>query len=340
MKGLTQRLTAALIRNILEICSIDIVHQFTSFTRMIMYFLMKNRSNLLINDEFFDDIGCSVTWITENVSKASLSKDVIIYLHGGGFTSRDGAELIFGSKMIPLLSKLLRKSPPMVCAVMYSLATCTKASFPQPTNEVILIQEELKKRGYNVVSVCGDSAGGSLALSSLLKMQEQSSIPIPPCAIAISPVVDCGMKCKSIFENANKDFLNYSWMLKCRYAYLLGKHHLLEDDYEKYNKMIKDPLASMVYASSTQLMKLPPLLLIGGGDEMIIDDIRIFANKIKEVHQHNHHDKITYIEAEGEVHIYPYFDTGDIASDAFVQMAKFIQPHCCLSCTEDVHINL
>ena len=344
MTGTIQKITASFIRNILEICSISFVDHFTYITRFLIYYSMKYsyNSNLLINDELFDDIGCSVTWITENVSKNKLSKDVIIYLHGGGFTSRDGAELIFGTKMIPLLSQLLGKdkAPPMVCGVMYTLATSTKKSFPKPTNEIISIQYQLKQRGYNIISICGDSAGGSLALSSLIEMQEQSSIPIPPCAIAISPVVDCRMNCKSIINNCNKDFLNHTWMLKCRYAYLLGKYDLSEEDREQYDKAIANPLASMVFASKTQLLKLPPLLLMGGGDEMIIDDVRAFANQIKDVHQHNHHDKIRYIEAPGELHIYPYFDNSYQSTDAFIQMARFIQPHCCLDCTEDVHINL
>ena len=97
---------------------------------------------------------------------------ILIYVHGGGYT-------ILGA------NSTLNNSVPManttglrVMSIDYSLAP--SSNWNQITSEVVSVIQALKDKGYSLddIAMYGDSAGGGLVASSVLKMRDEG-IGIP-----------------------------------------------------------------------------------------------------------------------------------------------------------------
>ena len=95
------------------------------------------------------------------------NKKVLIYLHGGGYTTL-GANSTLGNVVTVANSTGLR-----VISIDYSLAPFSK--WNQTTNEVISVIQALRDQGYslNNIAMYGDSSGGGLVAGSILKMRDE-----------------------------------------------------------------------------------------------------------------------------------------------------------------------
>ena len=114
-------------------------------------------------------------WIDQN--------KVLIYVHGGGYT-------ILGA------NSTLNNSVPManatglrVISIDYSLAPSSK--WNETTSQVVSVIKALKDQGYLLenIAMYGDSAGGGLVASSVLKMRDEG-IGIPAALVLWSPWTD------------------------------------------------------------------------------------------------------------------------------------------------------
>jgi acetyl esterase/lipase len=104
--------------------------------------------------------------------------------------------------------------------------------------------------------LAGDSAGGGLAVSLMLRLRAEG-LPSPVAAALFSPWTDLAAASPSVRSNEEKD------ALFTRKVILIGGRAVLG------MANARDPLASPVYGD---LAGLPPMLVHAGADEALRDD--------------------------------------------------------------------
>jgi acetyl esterase/lipase len=105
---------------------------------------------------------------------------VLVYMHGGGFVFWSA----LGSSAVVADASGLR-----VISIDYTLAPVGK--WDRDTDEVVAVVQALVSQGYRLQDIVmyGDSAGGSLAASSILKMRDRG-LGMPAAVVLWSPGVD------------------------------------------------------------------------------------------------------------------------------------------------------
>ena len=107
----------------------------------------------------------------------------LIYVHGGGYTILGANSTLNNSVPISNATGL------RVISIDYSLAPFSK--WNETTSEVTSVIKALKDQGYSLenIAMYGDSAGGGLVASSVLKMREEG-IGLPAALVLWSPWTD------------------------------------------------------------------------------------------------------------------------------------------------------
>lgn len=175
---------------------------------------------------------------------------VLFYLHGGGY--RSGSCVTHRD----LASRLSLASGARVLLFDYRLAP--EHPFPAAVEDAVRAYRWLIGEGFEPedVAVGGDSAGGGLALATMVRLREQG-IALPAAAVLLSPWVDLALTGPSIRTLAG---LAPS-----------GSPRELAEAADLYLAATdpKEPLASPLYAD---LGGLPPLLVQVGDHELLLDD--------------------------------------------------------------------
>jgi len=186
-------------------------------------------------------------------------KRTVLYLHGGGYCIGSCASY---RKPIATLSKVTQSQ---FLLLEYSLAPENR--FPCALEEAfeaycwLLEQKEINPES---IIISGDSAGGGLAVALLLLLKERE-VAMPAGGVLISPWVD--LSHDSCVHRMDSNNLNPN-CLSSRFA----RAYLGDAD-------PKNPLASPYYADC---QGLPPCLIMAGGHEPLLEDIRSFYSKCKE----------------------------------------------------------
>lgn len=185
-------------------------------------------------------------------------KEAILFFHGGGFTVGSTAD------HIGLCSRLADEAGMPVLGVDYRLAP--ESCFPSQVQDAIDAYRFLLAKGFPASSIVpvGISAGGTLVLSLLIAARD-AHIPLPSCAVCMSPAVSMLFEGHSVRENISTDWVTPERLDSIRAAYLQGADP-------------RQPLASPVFAD---LEGLPPLMIQAGGGELLRDDIIGFAEKAR-----------------------------------------------------------
>lgn len=181
---------------------------------------------------------------------------IIIFLHGGGFAM--GSVKTHG-KMVSHFARELQAS---ILFIEYALAP--EHPFPAGLNDVLTVYRELANRypGYRI-NLIGDSAGASLIISAIGEMIK-IHLPLPDAVVLISPWVSLECDYPSMKENARLDqSLNKDMLHVFARAYT-GDFPL--------------EVSSPKKASLTQF---PPVLILVGTNEILLDDSKHFYNDIK-----------------------------------------------------------
>src|SRR5262245_46391983 len=124
--------------------------------------------------------GVPAEWVS--VPESDRSR-VILYFHGGGYsigsaeTHRD------------LVARLCRAAGARALSVDYRLAP--EHRFPAAVEDAVASYRWLLDRGVPATAIvlAGDSAGGGLALGTLLALRDKA-VPLPMAAVCMSPVTD------------------------------------------------------------------------------------------------------------------------------------------------------
>ena len=184
---------------------------------------------------------------------------VFFLLHGGGYTS--------GSPRThrKLAANLSRAAFARVLTPDYRLAP--EHPFPAGVKDALKAYGWLLDQGIaadNIV-VGGDSAGAGLALSMLVALRDAGA-KLPRAAVLMSAWTDLTTSSPSHAANRKID--------------LQVTRQGLRDAGELYmgGRDPANPMASTLFADLTGL---PPLLLQVGGDEVLLDDSRLFAERAR-----------------------------------------------------------
>ena len=174
----------------------------------------------------------------------------LLYLHGGAFVIGNAV----GYR--PVWGGLARAAGARGLAIDYRLAP--EHPFPAAVDDAVAAYRWLLAEGRKPGSIviAGDSAGGGLTVSMLVKARDEG-LPMPAAALAISPWADLQCVGQSIVTKAEADpALDKAGLVNMAAHYLGGRSP-------------REPLASPIHAD---LRGLPPLLIQVGSAEILLDD--------------------------------------------------------------------
>lgn len=182
----------------------------------------------------------------------------IFYVHGGGFVSCSP------ETHRPITATLARLTRFPVFSVDYRLAP--EHRFPAGPEDVFnaylwLLEQNVRPEK---LAVAGDSAGGGLTLSLLLRLRDER-LPLPACAVCFSPWADLTGKSASHEANGDADDMFYP-----------------ENNDEFAHAYLGDAAVDAPYASPVfgEFENFPPVLFQVGSTEMLVDDSRVIHEKI------------------------------------------------------------
>lgn len=180
--------------------------------------------------------GVTGAWVS---SPDADQQSVLFYLHGGGYTA--GSAITHRE----LAARLCLASGMRLLLINYRLAP--EDPFPAAVEDAGNSFRWLLDCGIapTRIVIGGDSAGGGLALATLLWLR-QHHLALPAAALLLSPWLDLALTGASLQSHATVDPL----VTKAALA-LAATHYLANAD-------AKTPLASPLYAD---LQDLPPLLI-------------------------------------------------------------------------------
>lgn len=196
-----------------------------------------------------DDAPVTSYWI---VTPQSNPDKILLFFHGGEFNrgSTYGHENFCG--------KLAKYTGFTVFSIDYRLAP--EHPFPAAVEDCLNSFLWLLEEGFNAqdIVITGISAGGTLALSTVLALKKKDLIPLG--AVCMSPAVDLNFPVVPKHLKDVKDWINHEYLDKIRELYLQGHD-------------ARNPLASPIYGD---LEGLPPILLQVGGRELLLCDMKRF----------------------------------------------------------------
>lgn len=206
----------------------------------------------------------------------------IFYIHGGAYFNT------FDKYHFKFIKKLIKKINAFVIAPNYDLIPFSNAE-KMVSNLYIIYANYINSNPKKKMILMGDSAGGGLALSLSLMLNE-NNIKLPDKTILLSPCTDINMNNPEMDIYAKKDPWLYKDRLKVCVKYFAG------------NLPYSDYRCSPVFGD---IKALKNMLIFVGTCEQLYPDIKLFFDKLT--------DKETnkLIVGENMLHVYPILPIGE-----------------------------
>jgi acetyl esterase/lipase len=204
----------------------------------------------------------------------------LLYLHGGAYA--------IGSPSThrALAARLGRAAGLNALVPDYRLAP--ENPFPAAVEDALASYRWLIESGTSPerIVIAGDSAGGGLAMATLLSIRDHGN-PLPVAAAILSPWTDLAMTGESLKSREQDDpMLRRKGLAEQAEMYLDGHDPM-------------DPLASPIYADFTGL---PPLIIHVGSAEILFDDSVRLAERAKAAGV-----EVSFHVYEDMMHVWHYF---------------------------------
>lgn len=241
--------------------------------------------------------GVEAEWI----ERAESNLGVILYLHGGAYALGS----ITGHR--EWIARLAQATRMRCLALNYRLAP--EHPFPAALDDVAASYHWLLSQGVDPshIILAGDSAGGGLALSTLVRLRDAGE-QLPAGAVCLSPWTDLALTGASNHRKAKVDFILNRDTLQKYASYYVVQHN------------VANPWISPLYADLTGL---PPLLIQAGSDEILLDDATRFAEKARAAGVN------ISLEIWDEMfHVFQLFSFLPETKQAISQIAAFASQHC------------
>lgn len=206
------------------------------------------------------DLSVAAEWV---IAPNSEPNKRLLYIHGGSWMAGSPAS------HRSITSRLAELTGCVVLSIAYRLAP--EFPFPNGLNDCVASFKwlcENHPHGQSTadkVYVSGDSAGGNLSLSLILKLQQEQA-RVPDATAAFSPATDLTFSSDTIEKNNAIDPIINAELLP-----LVVQNYLQGGD-------PKDPLVS---PARGDLSNLPPILIQTGEREVLLGDSFIFADAAK-----------------------------------------------------------
>lgn len=216
--------------------------------------LLGNSKDILMREVTIQDM--TGEWVC--VNRAHMKKYVILYCHGGGYST--GSHIYART----LTHKLAASTSMDVLSFDYRLAP--EHPYPAATEDAMKAWDYLMLLGYGAreVIVAGDSAGGNLALSLVLKLKEQKRL-LPRGLVLMSPWTDLTSSGKTHKTKAELDpVLNAEYLNRMIANYAKGRE-------------LSDPLISPLFGD---FQGFPPVYIQAGDNEILLSDSEMLHKKM------------------------------------------------------------
>ena len=203
--------------------------------------------------EPIDAHGVPAEWTS---TPAANGERVILFLHGGGYVS---GSLKSHRHMV---AQAGREARARTLALGYRLAP--EHPFPAALDDALTGYRFLLASGIAParIALAGESAGGGLALATVLSLRE-AGLPLPGCLWLSSPWVDLALTGASMESKAAVDpLLSRTYLSELASLYLNGA----------------DALGPLVSPINADLAGLPPMLIqVGSAETLLADSGRLTA---------------------------------------------------------------
>lgn len=216
--------------------------------------LLGNSKDILLRETQIQDLAGE--WVC--VNRAHMKKYVILYCHGGGYST--GSHIYART----LTTKLAASTSMDVLSFDYRLAP--ENPYPAAVEDAMKAWDYLMLLGYGAreVIVAGDSAGGNLALSLVLKLKEQGRL-LPRGLMLMSPWTDLTSSGKTHKTRAEVDpVLDAEYLERMIKNYAEG-HELA------------DPYISPLFGG---FEGFPPVTIQAGDNEILLADSERLYKKL------------------------------------------------------------
>jgi acetyl esterase/lipase len=227
------------------------------------------------------------------------AENVILYFHGGVY--------VIGSAAfsVPLVGDLVRRTGNRAITLEYRLAP--EHPHPAAVEDARAAYEGLLAQGIAPaqIALAGESAGGGLAVATLLALRE-AGVPLPSCAYLMSPYVDLTLSGETLAAQREVDPILTPDGLRARVPDYVGAADA------------SDPYISPIFGD---LRELPPLLIQVGSHEVLLSDALRLAGRaaISDV-------RVTLDVTPGVPHVFQaYASLLDEAGAALDRAADFLQ---------------
>ena len=252
--------------------------------------------NLNIKRHLVNDV--PALWLSD---KRGRRKNVIYYLHGGGYhigSPDSHKRLIFN---------FCRKAQAEGFALDYRKAP--EHPYPTALNDALAGYKWLLKRGHKPENICisGDSAGGGLALATLIKIRDEG-LAMPASLALLSPWLDLTASGSTVDTNKDIDpWLSIKLLREWGSSYLNGH----------------DPMSTYASPLFADLSGLPPMIIHVGTNEVLLDDSRRLYENAKKCGV-----KVEIKIWDEMMHVFQAFDRIlPSANKSLKEMGVFLQKH-------------
>jgi acetyl esterase/lipase len=229
---------------------------------------------------------------------------VVLYLHGGGY--------VIGSPDTHrnLTTRLALALGAAVFSADYRLAP--EHPHPAASDDAVAAYTGLLDAGFapDHIAIAGDSAGGGLTIATLMLLRDRG-VPLPVAAVPISPWTDLSLSGDTMRTLADVDpMVSEAGLRRMAEWFLAGTD-------------ARDPIASPLFADP---QGLPPLFVMVGECETLLDDSRGFADRAQQA------GVDCRLEVYPEmIHVFPAFAGITPEGDAGVDdIAEFLRKHLAL----------
>ncbi|MEY2919889.1 MAG: hypothetical protein RL261_1194 [Pseudomonadota bacterium] len=241
--------------------------------------------------------GVRATWY--GATELASRKGTLLYLHGGAWCVHLPA--LYGT----FAAKLSAATGLRVLLVDYRLAP--EHPFPAAVDDCLAVYRSLAEAaGTRPHVIAGDSAGGNLSLITLMRARD-AQLPLPSCAVLLSPATDIAMTGPSIRYNEKADPM-----------FSAGAGDLLPSMYCPGLDRT-DPLISPLYGNWAGL---PPLYFLAGSTEMLLDDSVRAHDRAQQALTNSRIDVWPDMP-----HVFPLFSMLPEARQALGDITAFIEQH-------------
>lgn len=217
--------------------------RFERFSRVPRQALQRKFPKLLFQDHTIGGLAI------ESVCAVETPARVILYLHGGAFFM--GSPDSYRSRTM----RLSYRCDAEVFVPAYRLAP--ENPFPAAFDDALAAWRLVRSlRPDAPLFVAGDSAGGGLSLSLLVRLRDLG-LAMPDGSILLSPWTDLTVSGASVERNFGRDL----WFSR-KHLETWARYYVADADGHS-------PYVSPVFAD---LSELPPLLLLAGESELLLDD--------------------------------------------------------------------